>query len=220
MATITGANARGGDPKPVRFYLSEVLEPTTKGKAVYYLQPEGMDGELHIGRTYTMDGRLKVDGRYKDAALTIEEGTFTYYHANGRVESQGDYTMGNKAGLWMRYDVAGNQLAEKIYDPEPLANILYSRAETMPTYAEGGEKALVRTIREKVDDTGIELKGQAVASFIVEKDGRLTDVKLVEGHGPGVDQQIVDAIKATSPWAPGSENGVPVRVQMRVPVRY
>lgn len=212
--------AGGGDPKAIKIYLSNVLEPTSKGKAMYYLQPEGKDGELFIGKIYTMDGKVKAEGRFHDEALTIEEGPFTYFHLNGKVESKGDYVMGNKSGVWLRYDAAGHALAEKVYNPEPLANILYTRAETMPTYAEGGEKALVRTIKEKVDPTGKEVKGEALASFVVEKDGKLTDVKVIDGVSEAVDEQVVDVIRSTSPWTPGIEKGLPVRVQMRVPVQF
>ncbi|MBL7951952.1 MAG: TonB family protein [Flavobacteriales bacterium] len=221
VLSLAGAAASGGgnDPKAVKIYLSNVLEPTSKGKAVYYLQPEGKDGELFIGKMYTMDGKVKAEGRFRDAALTIEEGPFTFFHPNGKVESKGDYVMGNKSGVWLRYDAAGHALAEKVYDPEPLANILYTRAETMPSMP-GGEKALVRTIKEKVDPTGKEVKGEAMASFVVEKDGKLTDVKVIDGVSESIDDQVVDVIKSTSPWTPGVDKGLPVRVQMRVPVQF
>ena len=211
--------ARSGDPKAAKVYLSNVLEPTSKGKAAFYLQPEGKDGDLFIGKIYTMDGKLKAEGRFRDEALTIEEGPFTFYHPNGKVESTGDYAMGNKSGVWLRYDAAGHALAEKVYNPEPLANILYTRAETMPSMP-GGEKALVRTIKEKVDPTGKTVKGEAMASFIVEKNGDLTDVKVIDGVSQAVDDQVVEVIRSTSPWTPGVEKGLPVRVQMRVPVQF
>lgn len=215
---VVSANAQ--DPKTVRLYLSDVLEPASKRNAAYYLQPEGRDGELFIGKIYSLDGKLKAEGRFKDEGLTIEEGPFVFYHANGKVESKGDYVMGNKSGVWLRYDAGGQAMAEKVYNPEPLANILYTRAETMPTL-EGGQKALVRSIKEKVTDpSGKDIKGQVMASFIVEKNGELTDVKVIEGTNPPVDEQVVDMIKSTSPWQPGAEKGIPVRVQMRIPVQF
>lgn len=215
----TAAFGGGKEPKTAKIYLSDVLEPTSKGKAAYFLQPEGMDGELYIGKIYTMDGKVKAEGRFRDAALTIEEGPFTFFHSNGKVESQGTYAMGNKSGVWLRFDPWGNALAEKVYNPEPLANILYTRAETMPSIP-GGEKALVHTIRQKVDPTGTEVQGDAVASFVVEKDGKLTDVKVIDGVNEVVDEQVVDVIKSTGPWTPGVDKGLPVRVQMRVPVQF
>ncbi|HRH69828.1 MAG TPA: TonB family protein [Flavobacteriales bacterium] len=208
------------DPKQTRLYLSEVLEPTSKRNAAYFIQPDGKDGELFIGRIYTLDGKLKAEGRFRDEALTVEEGPFVFYHLNGQVESKGLYAMGNKSGVWERFDVMGQPLAEKVYNPEPLANIIYTRAQTMPQVA-GGERALVRTIKEKVTDpSGKNVRGTVTASFIVEKNGDLTDVKVVEGKNEAINDQVVDVIKSTAPWTPGEDKGVPVRVQMRLPVQF
>lgn len=201
-------------------YLNEVLALTTRKNAAYYRVNEGQVGELYKGRTFTMEGRLKAEGTYKDAALTIEHGTFTFYHANGKVESQGDYAMGQKSGLWKRYDQWGRPLAEKVYDPNALANIIYTQAQTMPSYPEG-EKALVRVIRERVvPQDGRSPKKQVVASVLVEKTGELSDVHVIEGGEEGFDQQVVDAIRSTAPWTPGMEKGAPVRVRMKVPVQF
>lgn len=223
IALILGGiafTADAQDPKQARLFLSEVLEPTSKRNAAYYLQTEGKDGELFIGKIYTLDGKLKAEGRFKDEALTVEEGPFIFYYTNGKVESKGIYAMGNKSGIWERYDVLGHPLAEKVYNPEPLANIIYTRAQTMPQVA-GGEKLLVRTIKEKVaDPSGKNVKGSVTASFIVEKNGELTDVKVIEGKNAAIDDQVVDMIKSTSPWTPGEDKGVPVRVQMRLPVQF
>jgi antitoxin component YwqK of YwqJK toxin-antitoxin module len=104
-----------------RQYLSEVLALTTKKNAAYYRVISGKEGELYMGKTFTLDGRVKAEGTYADAALTIEHGHFTYYHPNGKVESQGQYVMGLKAGVWQRFDQWGRPLVEKVYDPEALA---------------------------------------------------------------------------------------------------
>jgi periplasmic protein TonB len=67
---------------------------------------------------------------------------------------------------------------------------------------------------------GTSVKGSVMASFVVEKNGELSDVKVIEGQDKAVDEQVVDVIKSTSPWTPGVDKGVPVRVQMRVPVQF
>jgi len=202
-----------------RQYLSEVLAVTSKPKAAFYRVAEGKDGDLFIGKTFTLDGKLKAEGHYTDPRLSVEHGRFTFYHPNGKVESQGEYAMGKKSGVWLRFDQWGRPLAEKVYDPEPLANIVYTRAESMPQYP-GGSRELVRYIKEKVTAVGgKKLKGTIITSFIVEKDGALTDVKVVDGKSTS-DEQMVEAIKSTSPWQPGAERGLPVRVIMRVPVQF
>lgn len=219
--TLTSAVVIAGDPKPTKIYLSTVLEPTSKGKAAFYIQNEGMDGELYIGKIYSLDDKLKAEGRFRDAELMVEEGPFVFYHPNGKVESQGDYAQGNKSGVWLRFDPWGNPLAEKIYDPGVLANIVYTRAEAMPTYKGGDERAFVRSVKEGVSaKRAAAVKGPFIAAFVVEKNGELSDVKVIEGQDKDLDDQLVDVIKFTGPWTPGVEKGVPVRVQMRVPVQF
>lgn len=215
--SVVNAQDEPGEPQ----YLSAALASTVKKKASYYRVNEGRDGERFVGKTYSMDGKLKAEGRYLDEGLNVEHGPFVFFHANGKVESKGDYEKGNKAGVWLRFDQDGRSLAEKVYDPEPLANIIYSRAQTMPQYADGGDRAFVKYVKEKAGPTeGKRMKGAVTTSFVVEKNGELTDVKVVEGAGEPHDSRVVDAVKSTSPWVPGADKGQPVRVQMKVPVQF
>lgn len=218
-APALGSYAQGGDGQ--RQYLSAALEPIGQKKAAYYRTVAGMDGELFIGKTYTIDGKLKAEGTYLDAAMAVPHGTFTFYHPNGRVESKGEYLNGNKAGVWLRYDAWGQPLAEKVYNPEPLANIVYTRAQTMPQFPGGDDRALVKYIKSKVEaDSKQRVKGSYTTAFIVEKDGSLSEVKVIEGQDEAIGERVAGAIKSTEPWKPGAERGQPVRVQMRMPVQF
>lgn len=211
--------AQGGDEQ--RQYLSDVLAPAAKKKAAYYREQSGKEGELFVGKTFTIDGKLKAEGTYLDAAMSLPHGSFTFYHPNGRVESKGDYINGNKAGIWLRYDAWGEPLAEKIYNPEPLANIVYTRAQTMPHYKDGDQKAFVKHIKSKVEaESNRKVKGTYTTTFIVEKDGSLSEVKVIEGQDEKIGESVAGAVKATEPWNPGADKGQPVRVQMRVPVQF
>jgi TonB family protein len=201
-------------------YLDAVLASTTRKNAAYYRKPIGEKEGLVLATTFTLDGKVKAEGTYVDKQLNIEHGEFVFYHANGKVESKGEYVMGHKAGVWARFDQWGRPLAEKVYDPEPLANIIYTRAQTMPAYP-GGEKALVRTINDHMVRPGDKApKKDALATFVVEKTGDITDIKVLEGQDPAFDQRLADAIRATSPWTPGEEKGQPVRVRIKLPVEF
>ncbi len=214
-ALLLHPTAHGQD----RQYLDAVMRPTQKKNAVYYrvLTASGADG--HTGKTYAMDGKVKAEGTYADPGLAVENGPFTFYHSNGKVESRGTYRNGLKSGVWERYDRWGRPLAEKVYDPGALDNILYTRAQRMPVYSNGGDQGLVRYIRSQLSaSTGKQLKGRATASVIVEKDGTVSSVKVLERLGPDMDDELVDAIRSSGPWTPGMERGRTVRVQMKVPV--
>lgn len=209
-AFVTGLLIPGD--KPQRTYLSDRLEATTKGKASYYKEPVGMDGTLYLGRIYTMKGVLKAEGHYADAALKVEHGRFRYFHPDGKVESEGDYVMGQKSGVWQRYDNWGQELAEKVYDAEPLKNLVYSLAPTMPSYP-GGERAMIGYLRSNVK----EAKG-ATALFVVEKDGALSDIRVLNAD-TAVAEKVVQALERAPRFEAGLRDGVPVRVQMRVPIK-
>jgi len=120
--------------------------------------------------------------------------------------------MGYKSGVWQRYDEWGQQLAEKVYDPTPLENIIYTMAPTMPQYP-GGDRAMVDYLRSTAGD----VKG-AMASFVVEKDGDLSGIK-VTGAPPPASDQLVDALDRAPRFEAGEKDGVPVRVLMRVPLK-
>jgi len=216
-ALVAEPTAAGQTPEPV--YLNGHLEVTTKGKASYYRVLEGMEGVFYLGRTYSVKRKLLSEGRYADRELRIPQGRFVFYYPNGKVESTGDFSDGLKNGVWQRYDQWGRELAEKVYEPEALANILYTRAETMPRYP-GGEKALVKYIRSQVTADDARVRGEVLATVTVERDGKLSEVKVLEGANESLDQRVVDALKGTSPWTPGMEKGRPVRVQMRVPIDF
>lgn len=202
-----------------RVWLNGSLEVCEKKQAMFYLEPNGMDGDTYVARMYCRDGRLKADGHYADAALTIEHGQFVFYHADGTVESRGMYEMGHKSGIWQRFDEHGKELAEKVYDPEPLKDILYTRAETMPQFP-GGQKEFVSYLKQKtVGEDGVNTHGTATASFVVERDGNISEVKVIDGTG-SMDERLVNAVRNSPPWTPGKEDGLPVRVRVQVPVPY
>ncbi|MGV9011365.1 MAG: toxin-antitoxin system YwqK family antitoxin [Flavobacteriales bacterium] len=60
-------------------------------------------------------GILRMQGAYLDSALAIQDGLFTYYHPNGRMESEGRYVAGIKSGPWVRYAIDGARLTERNY---------------------------------------------------------------------------------------------------------
>ncbi|HEY0976452.1 MAG TPA: hypothetical protein VGE21_03190 [Flavobacteriales bacterium] len=167
-----------------------------------------------MGRIHSLDGRLKAEGTYADAALMVPHGRFAFYHPDGKLESTGDYVNGNKSGVWQRFDRWGGELAEKVYDTKALENIEYTLVKTMPRYP-GGEKEMVRAVREKV---GRKVSSDALASFVVEKDGRVSDVK-VSGADDRTAETIAGVISSAN-WSAGqNDGGVPVRVRMSVPLK-
>ena len=64
------------------------------------------------------------------------------------------------------------------------------------------------------------VRGTVFASFIIEKDGALSDIKILRGLGSGTDEEAIRVLKMSPKWEPGSLNGKLVRVQYNIPIKF
>lgn len=71
---------------------------------------------------------------------------------------------------------------------------------------------------ELAKEQGIE--GTVVATFLVQKDGSITDVELLRGIGGYCDEEAIRLIKSMEKWQPGKLKGEAVVTRMRIPVRF
>jgi len=60
-------------------------------------------------------GELMMTGTYLDEALTVADGEFVYFFANGTKESQGLYANGTRVGSWQRWNFDGVQKPDRYY---------------------------------------------------------------------------------------------------------
>lgn len=215
-ALITCSMAQGGKPESI--YLDKFLEQCKRGKASYTMEVVGHTDSAIQVEVRNMKGVLKMKGAYTDEALTTEHGEFTYYYPNGKIESRGRYTLGSKSGLWLRFHQNGQPKAERLYDNEVLATVVYTRAEKMPKYP-GGETAMNRYFSDHLRSVSHE-GGNMKTSFIVETDGDLSAVQILEGVNDEVDAAAVRILGDMPSWEPGMDKGRAVRVQMVLPVEF
>lgn len=64
------------------------------------------------------------------------------------------------------------------------------------------------------------IQGKVYLSFIVEKDGELTDVTVVSGPGYGLNEEALRVVKKSPAWTPGYVNNLPVRTKYSMPVAF
>lgn len=87
----------------------------------------------------------------------------------------------------------------------------------------GGEKARQKYLQENIyypkeaREKGIE--GIVYITFIVEKDGSISNVEVLRGHEL-LAEEAIRVVKAMPRWQPGTQRGKPVRVQFNMPVRF
>lgn len=78
------------------------------------------------------------------------------------------------------------------------------------------------TANMRYPETARELKvqGKVYLTFVVEKDGHLSDIKIMRGIGNGCDEEAIRLMKACPKWNPGMQNGVAVREQYTIAITF
>ncbi|MEO6524695.1 MAG: energy transducer TonB [Mucilaginibacter sp.] len=80
----------------------------------------------------------------------------------------------------------------------------------------GGETAWTKYLSQKLKYTG-EYRGKVFTQFVVEKDGSLSNIKIIRGGEKLLNEQIINLLKNAPHWRPGIQNGRIVRVQYTLP---
>ena len=104
---------------------------------------------------------------------------------------------------------------------EPAANILGEIVDKMPSYP-GGTSALMKFLADniKYPSTCEGVQGRVVCSFVVERDGSLSDLKIVKSVHPLLDKEALRVLSLMQNWNPGKQNGEPVKVKYTLPVVF
>lgn len=102
-------------------------------------------------------------------------------------------------------------------------NNVYDFAEVMPVFI-GGPEEMQKFILNNITYPPIAIENKTVGtvkvSFIVEKDGTVTDVKTVNKEfGDGLEQESMRVVKMMK-FSPGKNNGKIVRVKMMIPIKF
>jgi protein TonB len=64
------------------------------------------------------------------------------------------------------------------------------------------------------------VEGKVFVQFVVEKDGSITDIKVVKGIGAGCDEEAVRVLENAPKWKPGKQRGRPVKQRIVLPIVF
>lgn len=108
----------------------------------------------------------------------------------------------------------------KVPRTESIAEKEHLWVEEMPQY-KGGEKSLQSIITANMVYPEIArragIQGKVLLSFVIEKDGTISNIKVIKGIGGGCDEEAARVTLMLNKWNPGIQNGSPVRVRMIMP---
>lgn len=100
---------------------------------------------------------------------------------------------------------------------------VFTVVEEMPTFP-GGEEKLFEFIQKNVKYPAIArengISGRVYLTFVVDKEGRIKDVRLLRGIGGGCDEEAMRVVRSMPDWKPGRQNGRSVQVQYNLPVNF
>ena len=120
-------------------------------------------------------------------------------------------------------DLAPTTVIRTVTVQKPDNDSVYQIVEEMPQFP-GGEQAMMKYIAENVkypeDAKEKNQSGRVFLSFVVEKDGRVDDVKVLKSVCESVDKEAVRVVKAMPNWKPGKQKGKPVRVSYCLPITF
>ena len=135
----------------------------------------------------------------------------------------------NKEGVKDRtVEAVRNDIAVAAPPPPPapkpeVASKVFDVVEEMPSFP-GGQGALMQYLASNIkypvvaQENGVQ--GRVIVSFVVERDGSISDVKVARSVDPSLDREAQRVVKSMPRWSPGKQNGSTVRVKYTVPVVF
>ena len=181
------------EPPPEEIYFPPVPPPpegVKKTETVEYIPPVVVDSVFTDDKTQITN----------DAALSSQDSEVI--EASGTGFGDNLITGGEGSGL-----------------EEPLFIV-----EVMPTFKGGDESKFAQWVKKRTNypQAAIDnkIRGTVYLTFIVEKDGSVSNVTVIKGVHPLLDKEAVKAISESPKWSPGLQRGQPVRVRFQIPLSF
>ncbi len=182
---------------------------------------EGIEGRVYVSFIVEKDGEISNveilrgigGGCDKEAARVIKS------MPNWNPGQQRGENVRVQYRMPIKFTLNGNNKALADHSKDPLFQV----AEVMPEYI-GGKEAMYAYLQSNIKypeaAKKAETEGSVYVSFTVEKDGKITSVKVLKGIGDGCDEEAVRVIKNMPNWTPGQQRGQLVRVAYTLPIKF
>lgn len=110
-------------------------------------------------------------------------------------------------------------------EPEPVVDDeVFLVAETMPSFMDGTIETFRAWVMQNVKFPQIALEnniqGRVVLSFVIDKDGRLTNVEVLQAPDRSLAEEAVRVLNKSPKWSPGKQRNQTVRVKFTLPVDF
>jgi periplasmic protein TonB len=194
-----------------------------------------------IERKYYMSGKIKSEKHLLEIVTNTEmkkpsfqlDGKFREWYGNGQLWKDLNYDQNNLNGEIMTYwdngqlkrhelFQSGKSVKGECYDREG-KSVDFLSFQVLPEFV-GGISALMdflsRNVTYPVAMQKCHLEGKVFVGFIVNKEGSVTDVKVLRGVSPEFDEEAIRVAKSMPKWNPGMQDGEKVNVRYTLPINF
>ena len=102
-------------------------------------------------------------------------------------------------------------------------NKVYNVVDQMPEFP-GGQAALAKFISDNLNYPALAkengIQGKVICSFIITREGKLTDLKVLRGIGSGCDEEALRVLSKSPTWLPGEHMGKQDNVKFNLPINF
>lgn len=206
--------------KVITYYGIKDYDSTGRGIATYYRKngilfskenefnntKEGMSTWFHD------NGIVKIEGNYSN---NLPNGEFNYFNKSGQLESIKTYR--------------NDTLVKRVFY-DTITNTIIKEKEGITDFPDveagyiGGPSALQQYIATHVEypieAIMMNEQGRVYLSFIIEKDGSVSNVKIVKGVSKYLDEEAIRLVEEMPNWTPGEFEGDFVRTRCQIPINF
>jgi TonB family protein len=226
------ANAQ--DDKTVYNFVSMEHQPTYPGGiAKFYdflsanikypvdAKEKKIEGNVHLSFTVETDGSIADIKVERGVAPSIDEEALRVLKTSNKwiPGMQNGKSVRAKYNIPIKFSLGPK--APKVVTDSTLFNFVSLKSP--PTYP-GGMAEFYRFIGQNIkypkEAVDLKIQGTVFASFVIEKDGSITNATIIRRLGHGLEDEALRVIKLSKPWNPGIYEGKPVRVKYNIPVKF
>lgn len=195
--------------------------------------PKFLRGQTGI-EDYLQKGGLQLAGDNDTNCATVvvslivnEDGSVMQPHVEQKSSDNFDeaqlIALCGKMPKWMPAYENGKPVVREATFTVRLKEKVYDVVEQMPSFP-GGINAMMKYLSQNIkypktcQENGIQ--GRVIVSFVVERDGSLSNINIKKSVHPLLDKEAVRLVQSMPKWEPGRQNGKLYRVQYLIPVTF
>ena len=176
---------------------------------------------------------LKMKNEKTDKIDTLAHGLLREWYSNGQLKYEQNFRLNKFDGTVKSYWLNGNLKRDDVYSNDTLitgacydstgVKVDYFPFAEMPAFKGGDKKLfsfLANNVRYPVEAQKLGIEGRVLVQFVVGKDGKVTDAKIVKNANYYLDIEALRVVNAMPAWIPGKLEGKSVRVKHTLPVNF